>query len=249
MQISTFSNKDQTRPPQLPERWRAFAELPRAAFAIATIPGHLKRLTDAKRGDGSPILVIPGFATGDRSTVILRKYLSWLGYSAHGWGMGCNLGAKTIGLHNERLIARVNSVYSQYGRKVSLIGWSMGGIMARMVSRVIPDKVEQIISLGAPFAGDPFANTAWKVYERMSGHSLSHPVARAQIAESRLPPPVPSISLYSRSDGVVAWQSCLEPEHPHTLNIEVNSAHCGFGFSPHVLRTVADRLAAPMVAR
>ncbi len=228
-----------------PSRWRAIAELPRAGFAVALLPFHIARLRAARRGDGSPVLVIPGFATTDRSTYILRRYLSWLGYEVHGWALGRNLGAKTIGLRNEELLARLDHIHGQYDRKITLIGWSMGGIMARMIAREKPEKVRQIISLGAPFAGNPFANTAWRLYERMSGHSLSHPIARAQIAESKLPPPVRSVSLFSKSDGVVAWQSCLEPDHPHTLNIEVQSAHCGFGFSPAVLRTVADQLADP----
>lgn len=229
----------------MPSRWLALAEIPRMVFAIASLPANLSKLTKASRSTGRPVLVIPGFGTTDRSTFVLRTYLGWLGYRVYGWGMGRNLGAKTIGLHNERLIKRLDDVYRQSGQQVTLVGWSMGGIMARMISRVRPDQVELIVTLGAPFSGNPFANSAWKLYERLSGHSLSHPLARAQIAESKLPPPVPSVSLFSKSDGVVAWQSCLEPDHSHTLNIEVKSAHCGFGFSPHVLQIVAERLARP----
>jgi pimeloyl-ACP methyl ester carboxylesterase len=224
----------------------AWAELPRAIFALIRLPLHLPRLCAAPSGNGRPILVIPGFAMSDKSTAVLRAYLTWLGYNVSGWGLGRNLGAKTIGIYNEKLVARLKEVYNQVGQPVTLIGWSMGGIMARMIARSEPANVRQIISLGAPFAGDPFANTAWRTYERMSGHSLAHPVARAQIAESKLPPPVPSLSLFSKSDGIVAWQSCLEPKRPHTNNIEVRSAHCAFGFCPVVLRTLADQLASAL---
>lgn len=220
-----------------------WAELPRTIFAIARLPFHLPSLLAAPRSKGVPILVIPGFAMTDKSTAVLRAYLTMLGYNVSGWGLGRNLGAKTIGIHNEKLIARLNEFHGEVRQPVILIGWSMGGIMARMISRAAPEKVRQIISLGAPFAGNPFANTVWRTYERLSGHSLDHPVARAQIAESKLPPPVPSLSLFSKSDGIVAWQSCLEPKRPHTGNIEVQSAHCAFGFCPVVLRTVADQLA------
>lgn len=226
-----------------PSRWQSLAELPRALLAILSIPANLARLSSARRGDGAPVLVIPGFAVTDRSTLILRTYLTMLGYRVYGWGLGVNLGAKTIGVHNERLIEVLDTLYAKHQQKVCLIGWSMGGIMARMISRVSPHKVEKIITLGAPFAGNPFANTAWRIYERLSGHSLSHPVAQAQIAESKLAPPVPSVSLYSKSDGVVSWRCCIEPDHPHTSNIEVDSAHCAFGFSPRVIRIVADQLA------
>ncbi|MCX7283309.1 MAG: alpha/beta hydrolase [Novosphingobium sp.] len=227
----------------MPRRWLGYAELPRAMLALASIPLHGRLLRSAPKGDRGPVLVIPGFATTDRSTFVLRRYLSWLGYDVHGWGLGRNLGAKTIGLHNERLIARLGEVHRRSRRKVRLIGWSMGGIMARMISREMPQAVLQIVCLGAPFSGDPFANNVWKIYERLSGHSLSHPIAQQQIARSKFAPPVPSTSLYSRSDGVVSWRSCLEPPAPGTANIQVQSAHCGFGFDPRVLRTVADRLA------
>ncbi len=246
MQQQTYFEFKPSTTAELPKRWRTYLELPRAILALVTLPLYLVHLNGAERGDGSPVLVIPGFATSDLSTLILRTYLSRLGYQVHGWDMGRNLGAKTIGLRNERLIERLDGLHRQYGQRVTLIGWSMGGIMARMISRERPEKVRQIISLGAPFAGDPYANRTWRIYERMSGHSLSHPIARAQITKSKLPPPVPSVSLYSKSDGIVAWQSCIEADQPHTKNIEVDSAHCGFGFSPAVLRTVADRLAAPL---
>jgi hypothetical protein len=83
----------------------------------------------------------------------------------------------------------------------------------------------------------------WQVYEKMSGHSLRHPVALAQIAQSKLPLPVPACALYSKSDGIVAWQACLEPDESCAQNVEVQTSHCGFGFDPAVLRIVATMLA------
>jgi pimeloyl-ACP methyl ester carboxylesterase len=228
---------------QLPHRWLTWTELPRTIFAMATLPLHWRHLAFAQKGDGRPIIVIPGFGMTDRSTFVLRQYLRFLGYTVYGWELGRNLGAKTIGLRNERLIARVSLIYATECQPLTLIGWSMGGIMARMIARHAPQQICEVISLAAPFTGDPFANTSWKVYERMSGHSLSHPVAQAQIAESKLPLPVRACSFYSKSDGVVAWQGCLEPNQRLARNIEVRSAHCGFGFSGSVLRAIADRLA------
>jgi pimeloyl-ACP methyl ester carboxylesterase len=236
-------------PTSAPSRWLSWAELPRTGFALARLPLNLRRLAAAPKGDQSTVLVIPGFATTDRSTVVLRAYLNWLGYRAVGWELGRNLGAKTIGLRNERLHDRLAQLFCESQHKVSIIGWSMGGIMARMIARNSPDLVSRVISLGAPFTGDPFANHAWQVYERLTGHSLSHPIARAQIAESKLPLPVPAISLYSKSDGIVDWQCCLEPDRSSSHNIEVQSAHCAFGFDPVVLRTVADVLAWPLEGR
>ncbi|MES2781332.1 MAG: alpha/beta hydrolase [Pseudomonadota bacterium] len=226
------------------KRWLAWAEVPRALYAMATLPGGWVNMSSAPKGDRRPIFVIPGIGMTDRSTLVIRQYLTFLGYSVHPWALGRNLGAKTIGIHNERLIERIEQVYRDQQQPLTLIGWSMGGIMARMVARRSPKMVREVICLGSPFGGDPFASSAWEVYERLSGHSLRDPVAQAQIAESKLPLPVPACSFYSRSDGIVPWQACREPNTPDARNIAVRSAHCGFGFSPPVLRAVADRLAA-----
>lgn len=232
----------------IPSRWLLAAELPRVALAWGVLPFGLPAMARAPRGDRRPVMVLPGFAASDTSTTVLRGYLSWLGYDVHGWELGQNVGAKTVGMQNELLIARLDALFEQVGQKITLIGWSMGGIMARMIARRRPDAVERLILLASPFAGDPYANRAWPLYERMSGHRLSHPVFRAQMAESKLAPPVPSVSIYSKSDGVVAWECCVEPDAPHSRNIEVSSAHCGFAFDAKVLRTVADVLSEPVYA-
>jgi pimeloyl-ACP methyl ester carboxylesterase len=230
-------------PPAYPPKHLAIAEMPRAVASFCALPLRALPLANAPRGDGHPVLVIPGFAATDHSTAILRLYLKWLGYEVEGWQLGRNLGAKTVGLHNERLLARLDEMHGRTRAKVTLIGWSMGGILARMIARKRPEATRRIISMAAPFTGDPFANRAWQVYERLSGHSLCHPIAQAQIAESKLVPPVAATSLYSRSDGVVAWETCLEPDADHTDNIEIVSAHCAFGFNAQALLAVARTLA------
>lgn len=226
-----------------PQRWLAWAELPRTLYAIANLPYCWTQLSTAPRGDKRSIFVIPGIGMTDRSTIVLRHYLRFLGYRVHAWELGRNLGAKTIGVHNERLIERIKSVHHLAQQPVTLIGWRMGGIMARMVARRHPQIIRQVISLGSPFVGDPFASNAFEIYERLSGHSLRAPIAQAQIAQSKLPLPVPAISFYSKSDGIVSWRACLEPNTPTARNIPVRSAHCSFGFSAEVLLAIADRLA------
>ncbi len=244
MTLSTPAQTSPNRPQNpVPPGWLAAAELPRAVLALASMPLQLTKLLASPRGNGQPVMVIPGFGVTDASTIVLRTYLARLGYDVTGWQLGRNLGAKTVGVHNEHLLRRLSELFQVKQQPIALIGWSMGGIMARMIARKYPGKVKNIICLGAPITGDPFANRAWRVYERMSGHSLSHPIARAQIAESKLPPPVPSVSIYSKSDGVVAWQSCLEPIHHLTSNIEVNCPHVGFGFDANVFSIIADNLA------
>src|SRR5262249_54111818 len=140
---------------------------------------------------------------------------------------------------------RFASLYERYdGRRLSLVGWSLGGIYARELAKRFPDKVRMVITLGSPFAGTPRATNAWRVYEFASGQSIDDRDGdlAASLAE---PPPVPTTSIFSRSDGICAWQTCLNPEKAHTENIEVHGSHCGLGHHPATVYAVADRLAQP----
>jgi pimeloyl-ACP methyl ester carboxylesterase len=228
-----------------PSALLALTELPRALAELGSLLFAAPFLASAPRGDGHPVLVLPGFTTSDRSTAILRRYLAQKGYDAHEWQLGRNLGPKAIGHDAEKLVARLRAIYAATGRTVSLVGWSLGGVMARILARRAPDLVRQVISLGSPFAGSPRSTNVWRMYELLAGQRIDDPRVASQLAEGILPPPVPSTAIYSREDGVVAWQCCLEPEGPQAENIQVRGSHCGLGVNPVVLYAIADRLAQP----
>lgn len=221
----------------------ALTEPMRAIFELGTIPMAAPLLSLAPRGDGHPVLILPGFMTSDRSTGVLRRFLSRMGYQPFTWDLGRNLGPKAIGYQGERLIERLDEIYEKTGRKVSLVGWSLGGMMARQLSRRRPDLVRQVITLGSPIVGNPRATNAWRAYQAMTGQRLEDPGAQEQLRESELPPPVPSTAIYTKEDGIVAWQNCMEPADALTDNIQVHGSHCGLGVNPVVLFAVADRLA------
>jgi pimeloyl-ACP methyl ester carboxylesterase len=124
---------------------------------------------------------------------------------------------------------------------VSLLGWSLGGIYARDMAKLAPDDVRCVITLGTPFTGTPRATNAWRVYELASGERVE------SMDSSRFasPPPVPTTSIFSRTDGVVAWQCSLEQETSKAENIEVEASHIGLGAHPAVVYAIADRLAQP----
>lgn len=226
-----------------PSALLALTELPRALAEFGSLPLAAPMLAMAPRGDGHPVLVLPGFVTTDASTSVIRRYLARMGYDAHAWELGRNLGPKAIGLEGEKLVDRLNAIHSATGRKVSLVGWSLGGIMARLVARRAPEAVRQVISLGSPFAGSPRATNVWRAYEILTGQKINDAHTKSQLAESATPMPVPSTAIYSREDGVVAWQNCVEPMGPESDNIEVHGSHCGMGVNPAVLFAIADRLA------
>ncbi len=220
-------------------------ELPRALMELGSLPLAAPLLWSAPRGDGHPVLVLPGFIASDISTGLLRRYLRQLGYDAHAWQLGRNLGPKSIGWQGEKLIERLEAVHAATGKKISIVGWSLGGILARQLARRRPDLVRQVISLGSPFTGNPRATNVWRAYEAVTGQKLKDPDTKRQLRESQDAPPVPSTAIYSKGDGIVAWQNCVEPECATTDNIEVNGSHVGLGVNPVVLYAVADRLAQP----
>lgn len=190
------------------------------------------------KGDGHPVLVLPGMGGGDRSTLPLKDFLRRLGYRAHGWQMGINTGDPDI---EAPLRHRLRSLRRRYGdRKLSLVGWSMGGLYARELAKLCPDDVRNVITLGAPFTGHPLATNAASLYRVLSGKT---PEISPRWYTLQEPPPVPTTSIYTRSDGIVAWQCCVNTAGPMIENIEVGSSHCGLGHHPLSLYAIADRLA------
>jgi pimeloyl-ACP methyl ester carboxylesterase len=198
------------------------------------------RLARLPRGDGHPVLVLPGFLAGDASTRPMRKLLRELGYRAYGWKLGRNLGAPPE--VRDAMRARLAELHRRSGRKVSVIGWSLGGIYAREMARQAPNMVRQVITLGSPFNGHPLANNADALFRRMNPGT---PVDWEGFLRRRVPPGVPATAIYSKTDGIVAWQCSLEEAAPNTENIEVRGSHCGLGVNPQVLKIIARKLALP----
>lgn len=202
--------------------------------------GALPWLRLLPAGDGHPVLVLPGLGASDASTLPLRAFLAGRGYAPYGWDLGRNLGLRP-GLTTRKLM-RLREIRERHGRRVSLIGWSLGGIFAREVAKELPDDVRLVITLGSPFKGHPKATRAWQLYEFLAGHSVDEARLGANL---HLAPPVPSTAIFSRSDGIVAWQCCMEDELAHTENVEVRASHFGLGAHPATLYVIADRLAQP----
>ena len=183
----------------------------RAIWELQTFFAAYPLLRRAPRGDGHPVLVLPGLAASDVSTRPLRTYLRAQGYAAHGWKQGPNHGPRS-GVE-AGIDARLAELALHYNRKVSLIGWSLGGVFAREAARPSLDRVRQVITLGSPFANEPKASNAWRLYEVLSGRRVDDWPDREAM---KLAPPVPSTAIYTRSDGIVAWQGCREQESATT---------------------------------
>ena len=212
----------------------------RAIHEFGAFLGALPLLSLAPRGDGHPVLVLPGLIASDVSTRPLRSFLENRGYAVTGWRQGRNLGLRQ-GVQ-QAMIDLVRELADTHQRKISMVGWSLGGLYARQLAKMMPDRVRSVITLGSPFASHPRATNAWRVYEMASGRRADEQDPRfgGRLSEA---PPVPTTAIYSRSDGICAWQGCMEKSSAISESIEVESSHCGMGHHPAVVYAVADRLA------
>lgn len=200
-------------------------------------------LQRAPRGDGHPVIVFPGLSASDVSTFPLRSYLQRMGYAPSGWNQGFNFGPRAGVLRTAR--EQLAEAAQVAGRKVSLVGWSLGGIYARELAKQLPDLVRSVITLGTPFAGNHTSTNAWRLYALASGRDIARETTEYDLPQA---PPMPTTSVFSRTDGVVAWKASQQapcPRNPHTENIEVVASHVGLGLNPSTWWALADRLAQP----
>jgi len=201
----------------------------------------------SSRGDGHTVVFFPGLGADHRFMEPLFDQCRRAGYQCRHWGRGFNTGpaGEPIGWLAQ-LAAELGAVLPTTRKGVSLIGWSLGGLYAREVAKAMPERVRHVITLGTPFAHlSNSTNVQW-LFELLNGKTAD---VDPQLARRlRTPPPVPTTSIYSRSDGVVAWQACVSESGPLSENIEVDSSHLGLIWHPDVRRIVTDRLAQPVAA-
>lgn len=193
------------------------------------------------RGEGRRVLVFPGYGAGDASTAPLRAFLSALGYRASGWGFGRNDGDVYRLLDAGR--QRVLDEFQASGEPVRLVGWSLGGYLAREVARDLGHVVHRVVTLGSPVVGGP-KYTALASYFDGGGLTLDEIEDSIDQRYAR-PLRVPVTAIYSKLDRVVAWQACIDQRSRQVEHIEVRTTHVGLGLSPDVYQVIGERLARP----
>ena len=217
---------------------RGFIELPRLLFRIYT-------LARQPRGQGEPVLVLPGYGAGDVSTALLQGYLRFLGYRVR--GLGRRSSADEVPQLLTRVLKRLISLNRRNRQKVHIIGWSLGGYLAREAARERPDLVHQVITLGTPVIGGPKYTVVAHVLRRR-GIDLDA-IEAAIESRNRIALTTPITAIYSRVDAVVAWEACIDHLTSHVEHIEVGATHLGLGFSPDVYEIIAQRLAEAATQR
>jgi pimeloyl-ACP methyl ester carboxylesterase len=211
---------------------RGLMELPRLLF-------RFPELARQPRGNGQPVIILPGYGAGDGSTAILKVYLRLLGYRARGWGLGRNTGNAPQLL--PPILKRVASLARRSNQKVNLIGWSFGGYLARELARERADLIGRIITLGTPVVGGPKYTIVAKTFRRR-GIDVDAMAAEIEL-RNRVVLSTPVVAIYSRADAVVAWQACIDQNAANVEHVEVRTTHLGLGFSPDVYKIIAQRLA------
>ena len=219
-----------------PSRWLLLSE---ARMGLDLARGLLSSTRKLPKGHG-PVLVIPGFQASDFETLLLRRKLSQLGYTVYGWGLGRNHG-KT-GKLLPKLVEQVRALHARHALKVKIVGWSLGGVLARDVAREAPEAVEQIITLGSPIAGGPKYTVFANLY-RKQGLNIDQLALSADAREAKRPLPCPVTAIYAKRDGIVAWHSCIERHHAGVSHLETSATHFGMPFHPQTLRMIAEALA------
>lgn len=209
-------------------------ELFRSSWERLTSKYYRSTYHPKEKADGRPILVIPGIITSDRSTRGLRTFLDKLGYTTYPWGLGTNMGH--FQRHLSQLELLIQKIKAEHSQKVILIGWSLGGIYARELAKNIPEDIREVITLGSPFAGVNEPNHAMWIFALVQKITKRKPPDSRWLATIKNPAPVKTTAIYSKQDGIVPWQACMEviQDNQHK-NIEVRGSHTGFGYNKEVL--------------
>jgi pimeloyl-ACP methyl ester carboxylesterase len=215
----------------------------RAVFELGAFYMSRPLLSLLPKGDGHAVKVLPGFMASNSSTVPMRRLLKGLGYDAHGWDSGRNVRVDNALI--TRLEAQLKQLNDASGRKVSLVGWSLGGVLARELAKLHPDRVRLVISLGSPISDDRNHTNASRLFELLNGKE-PEPMRGGRFRGLGEAPPVPTTSILTKTDGIVHWRGSVQkPTRTPSENIEVHASHCGLGVNPSVMIAIADRLAQP----
>ncbi|MFL6753942.1 MAG: alpha/beta fold hydrolase [Sphingomicrobium sp.] len=214
-----------------PPNWKRYAE---AAWLLARVWHGFGHNRPRGPEDGPPAYVIPGFLASDSTSLELRRALAEAGWRVYPWDLGLNKGAHPDILRHLR--QRLEVIYD--GRPVLVVGWSLGGLYARELAREVPDMVRAVVTLGSPFSGDPHQNNVWRLYEWVAGHDVDDP----PILHMPEKPPVPTLAIWSRNDGIVAKRAARGLDGERDAEVEIGCDHMAFGISRKATRRVVQEI-------
>jgi pimeloyl-ACP methyl ester carboxylesterase len=196
-----------------------------------------RKLEIAATANPQTVMILPGFGTRPGRMRYLAQHLEAAGHVAKRWGQGRNWGPNPDTF--DQLEARMLDLHARHGRKVVLIGWSLGGLFARELAKRQPHAVAKVITMGSPFSGSPRANNVWRAYQFITGHSVDAPPVEAQLA---VKPPVETVALWSANDGAIAPRCAAGRPGERDRAIALRCTHLGFTYDPQVIATLLAEL-------
>lgn len=226
-------------PPPIRRLAREWVSIPRVLLNPLRLPR-----SGARFGRGRAALVIPGLTTGDISTTLLRRTLGTRGFLPEGWGQGINTGADPAKLR--ALETRIEQLHRQTGQKVVLIGWSLGGMYARVLAHRLPDHVDMVVTVASPFSGDRRANNAWRIYEALNDHKVDNAPFAEDISAK---PPIPTLAVWSARDGIVAPECCRGEAGQSDETLRIDMQHFSLGTSASAIDKILAKMAEMDAAR
>lgn len=225
-----------------PPPWLLAFEGSRFASEYIALKAVRNKMIAKHEGNGHPVLVFPGLFASDATTSVLREFIEDAGHECFGWDHGRNLGpGRDLALQDD-IEALIRRRHDECGEKLTLIGWSLGGLYARLAAHLLPECVGQVITLGSPISGSPKFTNAWRLYEMITGQHAESEANVELLEQLKKPVSVPATSIYSRSDSIVAWQISLSADGKQQQNVEIAASHVGMAFSPVVFQVILDRL-------
>jgi hypothetical protein len=217
-----------------PPLWKAAGEM-RVLLDIGK--SALRRRRPRRRAHGEPVLVVPGFGTSDLATILLRQHLDAAGFDVHTWDLGINRGPR--GDVMRRLSTRIRSIARRTRQRVRIVGWSLGGLMARVLAGRLPQHVGRVVALGSPLTADPESSHLSRVYGWLGGLALDGRVVKSMLREGAK---APVTSIFSRNDGVVAWEASAGAPGACRL-LEVEATHLGLMVDPEIHEIISREVA------
>lgn len=208
-----------------------------AQVILEPVRRRRRKLAIAPSANPQVVMLLPGFGAHPMRMRYLARQLETAGHITKRWGLGFNWGPTEEAF--DAVEARLLQLYARHGRKVVLVGWSLGGLYAREIAKRQPQAVAKVVTMGSPFSGSPRANNVWRAYQFITGHSVDAPPVAAEL---RVKPPVETVALWSANDGVIAPRCAAGRPGERDRAVPLRCTHMGFTYDPQVIETVLAEL-------
>lgn len=206
----------------------------KGVFQVGRLCMNYRGLVKEKQGNGERIILFPGFLSTESSMYPVKHFLQRIGYAPEYWGLGINKG--NVEAYRDALIEQLLSEEST--EKIDLVGWSLGGVVAREVARVLPERINSIFLFGSPIKGPRFT-VGSDYYGEEETDRITHLLEEFEVSN---PVSVPTTIVFTKKDNIVSWPSCIDTSSEEVKHYEVSSTHLSLGIDPQVWQLLSEHL-------